>query len=58
MLGENRILRQDCQFLVQDLNSTNIQCKVVVLTTTSFASSGSGVVQCDKPSSCNEFDVS
>ena len=50
MSGENRILQQDCQFLVQDLNSTHVQCKVGVLMTSSFASSGSGVVQSDKPS--------
>jgi len=49
-MGEKRILQQDCQFLVQDLNSTNVECKVGVLTKFSFVSSGSGVVQCDKPS--------
>ena len=50
MLGENRIFQQDCQFLVQDLNLTHVECKVGVLSKLSFASSGNGVVHCDKPS--------
>jgi len=48
--GNDGRKQPDYQFPVQDLNSTHVLCKVVELTTASFASSGSGVVQCDKPS--------